>query len=197
MKRRWQPMSKQTLKLTFLGCLVEESWVWVVDTDQRAAGNEVMVDGELRDVSEQQRYTEVLPSLSLVLSPTTNCKSGWELQKIMRRPSFGDLSPTVRFPLNTGQAVVVGDPTLQPTTASQFDLAVEYYPRKGSVFSLGVYYKDLDSVIGKQTVFSGIATLEQSMPTQVTRSCASTCTVGVRMAYSLTEFHQSIYQEGN
>ena len=42
----------------------------VVDTDQRAAGNEVMVDGELRDVSEQQRYTEVLPSLSLVLSPS-------------------------------------------------------------------------------------------------------------------------------
>ena len=130
--------------------------VRVVDTDQRAAGKEVMVDGELRDVSEQQQYTEVLPSLSLVLSPSDKLQVRLGAAKIMRRPSFGDLSPTVRFPLNTGQAVVVGDPTLQPTTASQFDLAVEYYPRKGSVFSLGVYYKDLDSVIGKQTIFSGI-----------------------------------------
>jgi TonB-dependent receptor len=52
--------------------------------------------------------------------------------------------------------VLVGDPTLQPTTAKQFDLTLEYYPRKGSVMSLGIYHKDLDGVVGRETIFSGI-----------------------------------------
>lgn len=128
----------------------------VVNTDQNAAGNEVMIDGSLRDVSESQDYTEVLPSLSLVISPMDDVQIRFGAAKIMRRPSFGDLSPTVRYPLNTGQAVLVGDPTLQPTTAKQFDLTLEYYPRKGSVMSLGIYHKDLDGVVGRETIFSGI-----------------------------------------
>ncbi len=128
----------------------------VVNTDQNAAGNEVMIDGSLRDVSESQDYTEVLPSLSLVISPMDDVQIRFGAAKIMRRPSFGDLSPTVRYPLNTGQAVLVGDPMLQPTTAKQFDLTLEYYPRKGSVMSLGIYHKDLDGVVGRETIFSGI-----------------------------------------
>ena len=77
----------------------------VVNTDQNAAGNEVMIDGSLRDVSESQDYTEVLPSLSLVISPMDDVQIRFGAAKIMRRPSFGDLSPTVRYPLNTGQAL--------------------------------------------------------------------------------------------
>ena len=128
----------------------------VVNTDQEASGNEVMIDGTLRDVAEEQKYTEVLPSLSLVISPVNDIQIRIGAAKIMRRPSFSDLSPTVRYPLNTGQAVLIGDPSLQPTTAKQFDLAVEYYPKKGSVISLGFYHKDLDSVIGRETIFNGI-----------------------------------------
>jgi TonB-dependent receptor len=52
--------------------------------------------------------------------------------------------------------VTVGDPTLEPTTAKQFDLAIEYYPRKGSVVSLGLYHKELDGVIGRETIFRGV-----------------------------------------
>ena len=128
----------------------------VVNTEQNAAGNEVMIDGSLRDVAESQDYTEVLPSLSLVVLPMDDVQIRFGAAKIMRRPSFGDLSPTVRYPLNTGQAVLVGDPTLQPTTAKQVDLTLEYYPRKGSVLSLGIYHKDLDGVVGRETIFSGI-----------------------------------------
>ncbi len=130
--------------------------VRVVNTDQNASGNEIMSDGTLRDVAEEQKYTEVLPSLSLVISPVDDIQIRIGAAKIMRRPSFSDLSPTVRYPLNTGQAVLIGDPSLQPTTAKQFDLSIEYYPRKGSVISLGAYHKNLDSVIGRETIFNGI-----------------------------------------
>jgi TonB-dependent receptor len=127
-----------------------------VNTEQDAAGNEVLSDGVLRNVSESQDYTNVLPSLSLVLSPTDDIQIRFGAAKIMRRPSFGDLSPTVQYPLNAAQSVTVGDPTLEPTTAKQFDLAIEYYPRKGSVVSLGFYHKELDGVIGRETIFRGV-----------------------------------------
>lgn len=125
-------------------------------TDQKASGNEVFTDGTLRDVSYSQNYTEWLPSASLVLTPIDKVQIRFGYASIIRRPSFNDLSPTVQYPLNIGQAVNVGDPTLQPTKADQYDLALEYYFRKGSVLSLGYFYKDLEGVIGKETVPGGI-----------------------------------------
>lgn len=125
-------------------------------TDQEASGNEVFTDGTLRDVSFNQNYTKWLPSASLVLAPVEKLQIRFGYASIMRRPSFSNLSPTVKYPLNVGQAVNVGDPTLQPTEAKQYDLALEYYFRKGSVLSLGYFYKDLESVIGKETVPGGI-----------------------------------------
>lgn len=127
-----------------------------VNTDQEASGNEVFTDGTLRDVSYSQNYTEWLPSASLVLAPVEKVQIRFGYASIMRRPSFGNLSPTVKYPLNIGQAVNVGDPTLQPTKANQYDLALEYYFAKGSALSLGYFYKDLESVIGKETVPGGI-----------------------------------------
>ena len=128
----------------------------MITTDQLAAGNEVLGDGTLNAVSERQRYTNWLPSASLVLSPIEKLQVRLGYAKILRRPSFSQLSPTVEFPLNAAQSVSVGDPTLRPTTADQYDLVFEYYFRKGSVLSLGYYLKDLKSVIGSELRFESI-----------------------------------------
>lgn len=128
----------------------------MIATDQLASGNEVLGDGTLNAVSERQSYTNWLPSASLVLSPIEKLQVRLGYAKILRRPSFSQLSPTVEFPLNEAQAVMVGDPTLRPTTADQYDLVLEYYFRKGSVLSLGYYLKDLDSVIGTELRFESI-----------------------------------------
>ena len=130
--------------------------VRTVNTDQEASGSEVLIDGSLLDISVSQNYTEWLPSGSLVLAPLEDVQIRFGFANIMRRPSFSNLSPTVQYPLNAGQAVNVGDPTLTPTKARQYDLSLEYYFRKGSVLSLGYYYKDMDSVIGKETIFNGV-----------------------------------------
>jgi TonB-dependent receptor len=127
-----------------------------INTDQQASGSEVLIDGSLLDISVSQDYTHWLPSGSLVLAPADDVQIRFGFATIMRRPSFNNLSPTVQYPLNIGQAVNVGDPTLEPTKAKQYDLALEYYFSKGSVLSLGYYYKDLESVIGKETIFNGI-----------------------------------------
>ena len=117
-----------------------------VNTDQSAAGS---VQGE--DISVKQNYTHWLPSLSLVFKPVDEVQVRLGYAKILRRPNFGQLSPTMYFPLDKTTPVVTGNPELQPTTANQFDVALEYYFRKGSALTLGYFSKHFDEVIGKET----------------------------------------------
>jgi iron complex outermembrane receptor protein len=117
-----------------------------VNTDQAATGT---VQGE--DISVKQNYTHWLPSLSLVFKPVDEVQVRLGYAKILRRPNFGQLSPTMYFPLDKTTPVVTGNPELEPTTANQFDVALEYYFRKGSALTLGYFSKHFDEVIGKET----------------------------------------------
>ena len=126
--------------------------VRVVLTEQFAFGRQVISDDNLTtQVSAKQNYTEVLPSLSLVISPKDRIQIRFGFAEILRRPNFSQLSPTIRYPLNQYTAVRVGNPDLKPTKADQYDLSLEYYFRKGSVLSLGYFYKDIDNVIGQES----------------------------------------------
>jgi TonB-dependent receptor len=149
-----------------------------INTDQVSSGSEVLGDGTLRDVYHEQNYNNWLPSASLVLAPTEKLQLRLGYADIMRRPNFRDLSPTLQYPLNLGQAVNVGDPTLKPTTAKQLDAAVEYYFRKGSVASVGFYRKELESVISKQTRWNAICNPRVEDPYADNPDLArTTCTV--------------------
>ena len=149
-----------------------------VNTDQVAKGSEVMIDGTLRDIRHTQNYNNRLPSVSLVISPVEKLQLRLGYAGVMRRPDFRNLSPTLQYPLNLGQAVNVGDPTLKPTRAKQRDAALEYYFRKGSVASLGYYHKNLESIIGKETKWNGICNPRAEDPYANDPVLASpTCTV--------------------
>ena len=120
-----------------------------VDTDQDANGSEILPDGTLLNEQKSQNYTTELESASLVLAPKEKIQIRLGFAEILRRPDFSDLSPTVQYPLNVGQAVNVGNSELKPTRAEQYDATLEYYFRKGSVASLGLYKKNLKGVIGR------------------------------------------------
>lgn len=123
----------------------------VIQTYQLSSGNELNDQNQFEFTSVRQRYTNSLPSASLVLQPQEKVQLRLGYAKILRRPSFAQVAPTFEFPLNEGQAVREGDPNLQPTTAEQIDFAVEYYFRKGSVFSVGYFYKDIEDTIGTES----------------------------------------------
>ena len=116
-----------------------------VDTDQNVTGT---IDNEAFSVT--QKYNEALPSASLVVSPTDETQIRLGYAKILRRPNFSELSPTMTLPLNIYTAAQAGNPNLKPTTAEQYDLAVEFYYKRGSVLSIGYFMKDLDGVIGRE-----------------------------------------------
>ena len=102
-------------------------------------------------INVSQDYSNVLPSASLILSPTEKLQLRFGYAEILRRPNFSQISPTVNFPLTTSPSVRIGVPELRPTTAEQYDFSLEYYFRKGSVLSIGLYRKDLHGVIGTES----------------------------------------------
>lgn len=128
-----------------------------VVTDQVASGRQLGFGfpDEGLPIDVDQKYSKTLPSFSLVLAPTDALLIRLGAARILRRPDFGALSPTVRFPANNNP-VTQGNPSLQPTSADQYDLSFEYYFRKGSLLSLGLFFKDIDGTIGTETVFDGI-----------------------------------------
>lgn len=108
-------------------------------------GDQLKITSE--EFTENQNYSDDLPSASLVLAPTEKLQLRFGYAQILRRPNFADLSPTYIFPLSLGVPVREGNPELEPTEAEQFDLGVEYYFRKGSVASIGFYKKNLGKMI--------------------------------------------------
>lgn len=148
--------------------------VRVVHTDQTAEGDEVLPDNSTRPIVAEQKYTTFLPSFNLVFEPTTDVQVRAGYARILRRPDFGDLSPTVAFPLNNAP-VTVGNPQLQPTKADQFDLSATWYPMSGTMLSAGVFYKDIKSTIGSELVLADICNPRGTNPDPTAPNAAPPC----------------------
>tara|TARA_A100001015_G_scaffold62359_1_gene68732 strand:- start:6441 stop:9968 length:3528 start_codon:yes stop_codon:yes gene_type:complete len=96
-------------------------------------------------------YDNVLPSASLVLTPswTDDIQLRFGYGSILRRPDFNDMANFLQYPTNWQNQINAGTVELDPITADQFDVAFEYYFAEGSVLSVGLFYKELDNVIGE------------------------------------------------
>lgn len=135
-----------------------------IATKQVASGIERVIaendDGENVIIETQkntvQKYSNTLPSVSLVYAPIEKLQFRFGYAQVMRRPNFRDLSPTIDYPLNAGSPVRVGNQELVPTTGEQFDLGLEYYFRKGSVVSLGLYKKNLKDIISLEQKYTNV-----------------------------------------
>lgn len=74
------------------------------------------------------------------------------------RPAFGEMAPFVEINDDRDEAAV-GNPSLDPLKANNFDLTFEYYPTDLSVLSVGVFYKDIeDAIFGTQFDFDATDT---------------------------------------
>jgi iron complex outermembrane recepter protein len=98
------------------------------------------------------KYTDWLPSVNLVYEPARDVLVRFGASKVMARPLLGNLSPSitaVTIP-NTGDsaalgALTIGNPKLKPFYATNMDASVEWYFRKGSLFSLALFNKKISS----------------------------------------------------
>ncbi len=97
-----------------------------------------------RDVSHS--YTETLPSVNVRFDLRDDLLLRLAVGKVMSRPTFSELNPG-----STGSAVLrqisSGNPELDPITAWQADVALEWYFSEYAIASVGFFTKDADGFV--------------------------------------------------
>lgn len=111
--------------------------------------------------SEQNRFTNLLPSLNLVMDLSEKQVLRFAAYSAIARPNPGDLSSALDISDNDdgfasiGEAVrASGNPNIEPLSSTNLDLSYEWYPTDSSLLSLATYYKRLNT--GFETVFEDI-----------------------------------------
>jgi iron complex outermembrane recepter protein len=132
--------------------------VRIVTTDQTSEGWAVGVPagtpgavnnpfGRIAPLSIDNDYTDVLPSVNLAFDLTDDMILRFGAARVMARPEYNRIAPTITSftpLLLTGTG---GNPTLDPYRADQFDLSAEWYFAPESLLSAAVFYKDVQSYV--------------------------------------------------
>ncbi|MEZ5357762.1 MAG: TonB-dependent receptor [Candidatus Zixiibacteriota bacterium] len=97
------------------------------------------IRGDLDDV-------DFLPSLNVVYRLLDNMNVRAAATRTLARPSFREKMPMKTYEFNYGYAVY-GNPDLERTLISNYDLRWEYFVRPGEILAVSGYYKYFDKPI--------------------------------------------------
>jgi TonB-dependent receptor len=127
----------------------------------RQADTEVNAFGQNtagRPVSDQNKYKDTLPAGNITFEVMDNLYIRAAASKVMARPSLGVLNPAITAisvssvtGAVSGSTLTLGNTKLKPYRGASYDLAAEWYFKKGSLLSFGVFRKDIIS--NPQTTF--------------------------------------------
>ena len=136
----------------------------VAVTDPVTGAVTIQVAGDLVAATEKNSYTEWLPSLNVKFDLRDDLALRFGAARTLARADFLDLrlaqslnGGDVNSQPFTGSA---GNPGLKPVLSNQVDLSLEWYPKEGTAFSVGAYYKDVSGfIIGdvRQATIGGYA----------------------------------------
>jgi iron complex outermembrane receptor protein len=89
-------------------------------------------------------YDDWLPSMNIALYPTSNVILRGAIAKVMARPGLGSLTPGGSVD-GFNYKVSFGNPQLDPTRATTFDVSAEWYFAPQSLISVALFEKDIES----------------------------------------------------
>jgi iron complex outermembrane receptor protein len=120
---------------------------WAVGVPPGTPGAQNNPFGLIAPLSVDNDYTDVLPSVNLAFDLTDELVLRFAGARVMARPEYNRIAPTITSftpLLFTGTG---GNPTLDPFRADQFDLSAEWYFAPESVVAATLFYKDMQSYI--------------------------------------------------
>ncbi len=144
--------------------------VQVVHTDQQSKGFGATGTGTPIPTDDGIEYTEWLPSLNLSFRLAEDHIIRLSASRQMARTRMDEMRASVNFSFDPGKAACTdpnscspwsgsgGNPRLQPIIAKAFDVTYEKYFGTRAYFSIGAFYKDLESFVAKTNIlydFSG------------------------------------------
>lgn len=92
------------------------------------------------------RKDDWLPSLNVVVNLTENMNLRAAYTRTLARPTLREISPHVSEDAGVGN-YEIGNPDLDRTLISNYDLRWEWFIRPGEILALSAYYKDLENPI--------------------------------------------------
>ena len=140
-------------------------------TQSNFTGNHVTLDTKGNYVSTSpvtgnQTYTDPLPSIQFIykLDNSSNIRAAYG--RGIARPQFGQLPPYISES-DKAKSISIGNPSLLPTRANNYDLLYERYLNPIGIIQAGFFYKDLSNPIySVQTVVTSgtYAGFKQTQP---------------------------------
>ena len=119
-----------------------------VETDSTSNGFDLT---NAEPISFDSSYKEWLPSLNLAYNLAEDTIMRFAASRVLTRPAPFQLAPAVNLTPETSSGSA-GNPALEPLTANQFELGVEYYFDDASVVALTAFKKDVNDFIFTKTV---------------------------------------------
>ncbi len=117
-----------------------------VKTKQSSTGYQ-LVAGAAQQATVEREYDDWLPALNITAEVTSDFLLRFGAAKVMTRPNLGSLTPGGSLSTVGVFSVSSGNPNLDPIRATTYDLSAEWYFAEGALFSVGLFYKDIDTYI--------------------------------------------------
>ncbi len=132
--------------------------VRIESTHATYGGNLYNADADTNSPTTQRSsYTNYFPTLQGRYDFLDNLVGRLTYSTGIARPGFDQITPGASISV-TNATVTVGNPALKPTLGQNFDATLEYYPGKGQIASLGLFYKQFrDYILLSQQIVSGYA----------------------------------------
>jgi TonB-dependent receptor len=134
----------------------------------------------------ERSYSDVLPSFNLAMDLKSDLVLRLAAAKVMSRPTLDSLVPRYSVSAGLTNTVAGGNPDLNPFRAWQGDLSLEYYFQPGSIASVALFYKDIESFIQtdhRPLVLQGV-TFDQTLPVNSSGGYVEGVEVGYTQQFS-------------
>ncbi|QBY03570.1 TonB-dependent receptor [Thalassotalea sp. HSM 43] len=171
----------------FDGKLIGDFGVRYVDTTSSSKGHQganfpaaTGGDSYVVPVDASSDYTNVLPSFNARYVINEDMLLRFSAAKVMARPTPTQIRPGVAIKATNPDNVTAagGNPYLDPTEATQFDISWEWYFADSGLLSIAGFYKDIDTFI-----FDKIEEQSFDCPTGTTpENCALLVDVPTKMS---------------
>ncbi|TDK27174.1 TonB-dependent receptor [Luteimonas aestuarii] len=104
--------------------------------------------GTTGPITFSREYSDTLPSMNLVAEVAPDFLIRFGAAKVMARPGLGSLTPGLTVNVSgSARTITGGNPLLDPIRAKTADLGFEWYFDEGAMLGLGLFYKDIDTLI--------------------------------------------------
>ncbi|WP_020210470.1 TonB-dependent receptor [Gilvimarinus chinensis] len=126
---------------------------YTIETSDEGILSLVPVEGaDLERVEAGGDYTEVLPSINVIMDLSEELMLRGAVYRGLSRPEPADLSYQRGFTVSSEEDITEldeliqnvsgdGNPNLQPLTSWSFDAAIEWYPNQDTMLAFGLYHK--------------------------------------------------------